>query len=1041
VYEFEANTEGEATRNNIIALSLDYITKSTSTAPSNSLPIRIGLMLASDFNSSSGSATNLYNAITNTAKVDYEINSKINTEGIDYFSQGHWNGNVYIENEHLKNKKFYVVVYAPIPNNVYSDNFSLKVSYKANLRHTFKFALQNGQQVPVSSTEQKIIVNNVERQITTSGYKQLFLKNTSIVAKPKTQLIGIADPNPLMHKQWNQVSSDFDHKKQFAASLNTMFQTAEFSSFYTANLYSTSVEGTLPSFTFQNPWELEADGYTQLNEPKTYSGDESFKVFAGTNQFKNDQATQPTYVLNKGAVTGSNGIEYFVLGETATGATFHQAQSDDETIVKFSGNATINRTYKAKNHSTVSNVVGLDNRRLVATDWATSGEFRAYESTYFGVSRIWIQHKSIGTQEWGNEFLMELPQTDPLTYNYSAARNPQIATSLGGLWVVYEALNSDNQWYYVASLISNAADEINISYLHTEIFTDATESTFIPAGTLLTISGDDSGSNGSTLAVGWKRPGTSAFDIAVLKHIINVKIGDDPNFHNIIHHIHYTGSQYPILSTIQYGLEIAINSGKVGIASVYNSYGQNKVNFREAAYSDPVKSSTTNKITNPGTLNWISSPVSLTGSYSTLPYAPSIIAWDDAFRVAWSALNYTSGNPNVVMMRNIGSEAVNTTTKIIDLQVYGHGYNYLEGIQITRVNTSYAPSSPRTFALTALHNFPTNPTSTAMTTIVVTNENNPSNVTLSRYLLHNVTNRSVAAYSTSPQVNGVYKTSNQSLYKLNEIITPNYSAKGVAGSNNNKFFSAAAVNYKKGKQDYEQFYVQALNQGKESLPFVIETDSTDTLWLSDWFTWEKAISLQAYSSDQGNLPFSFALVNEEGKTIAEIRAKGEKMSAFDEIKAEKLLDAMKTIVVFGDGTGERVRIQVLPKSDKAELSLSQLLLPTEQEKTNGDAVADISDWTQTEVPDEFGIQAYPNPFNPSTTLQVSLPNNTALTVQVFDIMGRLVSQLFKGEKQAGVHEFTFNASNLASGNYFIRLQYTNAKGAVQLQTKAITLIK
>ena len=56
-------------------------------------------------------------------------------------------------------------------------------------------------------------------------------------------------------------------------------------------------------------------------------------------------------------------------------------------------------------------------------------------------------------------------------------------------------------------------------------------------------------------------------------------------------------------------------------------------------------------------------------------------------------------------------------------------------------------------------------------------------------------------------------------------------------------------------------------------------------------------------------------------------------------------------------------------------------------------------------------------------------------------MGRLVSQLFKGEKQAGVHEFTFNASNLASGNYFIRLQYTNAKGAVQLQTKAITLIK
>jgi len=118
-----------------------------------------------------------------------------------------------------------------------------------------------------------------------------------------------------------------------------------------------------------------------------------------------------------------------------------------------------------------------------------------------------------------------------------------------------------------------------------------------------------------------------------------------------------------------------------------------------------------------------------------------------------------------------------------------------------------------------------------------------------------------------------------------------------------------------------------------------------------------------------------------------------------------------------------------------------MYIPEKQEVEAKNTIADISDWTQTELPDEFGIQAYPNPFNPSTTLHVSLPNNTALSVQVFDIMGRLVSQLFKGEKQAGVHEFTFNASNLASGNYFIRLQYTNAKGAAQLQTKAITLVK
>ena len=103
----------------------------------------------------------LWNNFHNAALNIKQINSKINTEGIDYFSQGHWNGNVYIENEHLKNKKFYVVVYAPIPNNVYSDNFSLKVSYKANLRHTFKFALQKEFLTSTEILEQEAFLNQI----------------------------------------------------------------------------------------------------------------------------------------------------------------------------------------------------------------------------------------------------------------------------------------------------------------------------------------------------------------------------------------------------------------------------------------------------------------------------------------------------------------------------------------------------------------------------------------------------------------------------------------------------------------------------------------------------------------------------------------------------------------------------------------------------------------------------------------------------------------------------------------------------------------
>lgn len=87
------------------------------------------------------------------------------------------------------------------------------------------------------------------------------------------------------------------------------------------------------------------------------------------------------------------------------------------------------------------------------------------------------------------------------------------------------------------------------------------------------------------------------------------------------------------------------------------------------------------------------------------------------------------------------------------------------------------------------------------------------------------------------------------------------------------------------------------------------------------------------------------------------------------------------------------------------------------------------------------IQAYPNPFNPSTTLRFKLETNSQISIKVYDSLGRLVSELLRGEKQAGVHSVVFDAKGLASGAYFIRMQYTNVKGAVQMQTKAITLVK
>ncbi len=80
-----------------------------------------------------------------------------------------------------------------------------------------------------------------------------------------------------------------------------------------------------------------------------------------------------------------------------------------------------------------------------------------------------------------------------------------------------------------------------------------------------------------------------------------------------------------------------------------------------------------------------------------------------------------------------------------------------------------------------------------------------------------------------------------------------------------------------------------------------------------------------------------------------------------------------------------------------------------------DEVADVS------IPNEFAIcDIYPNPFNPTTTISVALPEATELNVSVYNVRGQLVSMLANGTQSAGYHSFTFDANHLASGIYLVR---------------------
>ena len=66
-------------------------------------------------------------------------------------------------------------------------------------------------------------------------------------------------------------------------------------------------------------------------------------------------------------------------------------------------------------------------------------------------------------------------------------------------------------------------------------------------------------------------------------------------------------------------------------------------------------------------------------------------------------------------------------------------------------------------------------------------------------------------------------------------------------------------------------------------------------------------------------------------------------------------------------------------------------------------------------------QNYPNPFNPTTNIQFSLPKNSNVKLVVYDILGRVVSQLVDKDLTAGNYKINFNASNLSSGTYFYSL--------------------
>ena len=100
-------------------------------------------------------------------------------------------------------------------------------------------------------------------------------------------------------------------------------------------------------------------------------------------------------------------------------------------------------------------------------------------------------------------------------------------------------------------------------------------------------------------------------------------------------------------------------------------------------------------------------------------------------------------------------------------------------------------------------------------------------------------------------------------------------------------------------------------------------------------------------------------------------------------------------------------------------------------------IANGSDRINVSNPTAFSLsEAYPNPFNPTTSMNLSVPASGQVSVQVYNLMGQVVATLASGHMEASTYTLTWDASNVSSGVYFVQ-----AETAGSVTTQKIMLMK
>ena len=91
----------------------------------------------------------------------------------------------------------------------------------------------------------------------------------------------------------------------------------------------------------------------------------------------------------------------------------------------------------------------------------------------------------------------------------------------------------------------------------------------------------------------------------------------------------------------------------------------------------------------------------------------------------------------------------------------------------------------------------------------------------------------------------------------------------------------------------------------------------------------------------------------------------------------------------------------------------------------------VQDELRKILPHEFTLgNNFPNPFNPVTTIPVSIPENAFVTIKIYNILGQEVATVFRGVLNTGKHYITWDGRRCASGVYYCRLQSQTGESAI-----------